>query len=599
MNDSTYLNDFYNRNSTIGASPRTQQLDYYEGFFRCLEYEGRVNDFWGRTLAAGGKPQFRPQQYDTTEEQSFTSLPLEHRRPPAPSRLARTIITRFTEALFSDDKRPQLRVLGDPLSEEYLEGIVRAGRLWAKMVEARNLGGAIGSVVVSFAFHDGKPVFEIHNAKNVVPTWKDRATNELECIDITYQYSKQIKTRKGWDDRWFWYRRFIGTELDVVFEPAPVLPDMADHIWVPANVVAHALGDCPVVWFQNTLDSSCIDGEPDVYGQHEAIKHVDALYGMASIGTIPNCDPTTVIKTNKKVGEIKKGSQNALVLLPGEEASYMELGGTGATVAMSVGDKLKEQVLEAVCCVLEGKDAGVDAATATAIRHRYRSFFGRVSLFRQQYGEGLRVLGEKVLAAARTLTTARMEPVPEEPQRAETTFDREQRAGLIPGLPTEEVEGPEEDMLVRPVKYRLDVPMKIVDGDGDPNTPDTMEPRVLGGGGIVEVVWPEHITPTPAETGAMVATLTAAEAAGYLDSETAGKLLGQFMGLSDIAAILRKAAKEKADRTKLAQAALDAQMEVSKAMGGFGGEPPDGGEEDEPDSLPGQGGDFDKKGDGE
>lgn len=578
--DTAPLASFYRRNSTLGSSIRLGRLDYYESFWQCVEYDGREADFAGRALEPGGAAQagLGP-QYVTKESRSTEECPWEQRRPPAPSRLASTIIDTLTGELFSEESHPTVRVLGDRTTQEFVDGVVSAGQLWAAMTEARNLGGAIGSVVVAFSFVDGTPVFEVINAKNCVPVWRSRATNDLDALEITYQYPVEVRTRKGWGTQWFWYRRHIGRNVDVVFRRVSVDEDVTDpSVWVAANVVEHGFGEVPAVWCQNTRDSQQVDGRPDCYGQFETIAQVDTLFGLAAVGTTPNCDPTTVIATKKSVGQLKKGSLNAIIVDPGDSASYMELSGTGATTAMTVADKLKAQIQEACAVVLPSSaDANAAAATATEIRHRYRAFHAHIDRLRQQYGAALKVLVEKLLRAAATLTT----PQVREPLRVAETLSGLTIDDELPAMPDEINEGQEDENARRPTAYSINLPPRIVDTDDDPETPAALEPRELGPGGVVEVSWPAHIAPTPAETQTQVAVLAAAEAAGYIDNETAAGLFAQFIGLADAGAVWRKAQAQKAERDKAEAAKMEAALQAAQSVGGFGGGPQDDGDEGE------------------
>lgn len=576
---------FYRRNKTLGSSIRNERLDYYESFYQCVEYDGRGADFQGRILAPGGAAQagLGP-QYDSRATQSAEDCPYEERRPPAPSRLASTIIQTLTGELFADSSHPTIRVLGDRRTQEFVDGIVSAGQLWAAFTEARNLGGAIGSVVVAFSFVDGTPCFEVVNSKFCVPIWRNRATNDLDALEVTYQYPVEVRTRKGWETRWFWYRRHIGRSVDVVFKRVPVsVEDVTDSsVWVPSNVVEHAFGEVPAVWMQNTRDSQQVDGRPDCYGQFDAILQIDTLYGLAAIGTIPNCDPTAILATKKTVGQLRKGSKNAIVLDPGESASYLELSGTGATTAMSVADKLKSQVQEACAVVLpSSSDANAAAATATEIRHRYRAFHAHIDGLRQQYGAGLKVLTEKMLRAARKLLTpqVRTSSQEREPELGRLTIDSE-----LPPVPSEFNEGQEDESAGRPTSYSIKLPPRVIDTDEDPETPSELQERELGPGGVVEVTWPAHVTPVPTEVQTQVAVLSAAEAAGYIDNETAAGLFAQFIGLEDAGAVYRKAQGQKTQRDAAEAAKMKAALEQAQTVGGFGNGPPeddDGASEDD------------------
>lgn len=577
-----HLIRFYARNAVLGDSPRSRKLDYYESFYRCVEYEDRSHDFNGRTLDSRGEsrgvrgPVGLPPGYQDWSERSEDAVPFAKRRPTAPSRLARSVVNRFTGMLFSSKKRPTVRVLGDADTEDWFEGLVEAGDLWQVMTEARNLGGATGTCVISFGFRDGHPCFEVHNPKHCVPTWKDRGRLDVAALDITYKYPVEKRTRKGWRTFWYWYRRRIDHGFDVTYQPievAPgVLPGSKEHPWVPKRWARHGFGEAPVIWVQNTRNSAAIDGDPDCEGQFESIQEHDQERSLAGEGIKPNCDPTVHVATNKKANEIKKGSRNAIVTELGGAASYVEMSGSGTTAARENADALKSQILEAVSCVIEGE--GASATTATEIRHRYRAMFDQVDVLRTQYGKGLKRLLEKVERAARALGEKQPgesgpAPSPEGGRPGKLTIDKDGRPPST-DLPEGEERDEDEGGAPRPVVYSIELPPKVIASDNS-EIPDAVMPRKLGdGGGVIQIVWPEHVTPTPAEVETMIRALTSAEAAGYIDGETAAKLLAGHLGIQDAAAVYRKAQLGKAEREAQLALQLAAQWDAQQQGAGGG-----------------------------
>ena len=560
MPDPVHLEQFYARNASLGDSPRQRRMAWYESFFRCSEYESCGYDFNGRSLAKGASSGSTlssagmPEGYVDWAEKGADSVPYQLRKPTAPSRLVRTVVSRFTGSLFSEHKRPSIRWVGDPDTEDYLEGIVQAGQLWSVMEEVRNFGGAQGTGVIGFGFRGGVPVFESFDAKYCLPTWEDRSRQLLRALDVTYRYPVEERTRKGWRTFWYWYRRRIDTTHDTVYEPIEVrpgvIPGSPQYPWVPANWTRHDFGEVPLEWIQNTRCSDGIDGDPDCEGQYDAIREMDTERSLAGEGIKPNCDPTLYVATEKQLQSVKKGSRNALHIAPGDTAGYLEMTGSGSVVARENAEALKSSILEAVACVIE--TGAASATTATEIRHRYRAMFDRVDVFRQQYGEGVRRLLEKVERAARKLTT---------PGSAEPPAPRIPAVGsgepTAPDLPVSDEGDEEEPVGERPTVRRLVLPPKIVEDPDDPTVPATVEERKLGTGrGILQIVWPEHVIPTPDEVETYTRALAAQEAAGYIDGETAAKLLGTFTGLQDAAVVYRKAQLAKKEQRESEEAAI-------------------------------------------
>jgi len=543
-------------------SARHAELSYYESFFRGMEYGARTCDFDGRPA--------RP-AFGNAAEMGFIfaprddGIPYSNRQPLAPSRLARTVVNRFTGLLFAHGATPTVRVLGDPATEDWIDGLVDESRLWAALREARGYGGSMGTAVVSVAVHDGHVVWERHNPKRVTPEWIDRARCLLGAIEIRYMFPRVERRQDGTQETvWYHYRRRIDTDADTVYHHlrasgrgAVRTPVPSD--WQERKRVPHEFGCCPAAWIQNTENSEDIDGEPDCAGQYPAIVQHDEQLAHAVRATGKNCDPTPVVKTKKhNVGDIlQKGSNHAI--LPGVDgdAHYMEMAGGGTVQARENVATLKHDILEACDVVLES-EASV-ATTATEINYRHRAMFARVDTLRDQYGPALVRLLEMVTDYARRVGQAREEP-------ADATDDGEQaeQADETGELPPQ---GPP-----RFTRRLIHVPPKVEDDPDDPEKPATIVPREIGPGGVIKLMWPEHTTPTPAEVETTQRHLVAANAAGWIDGETAARQYASTARLPNPIEAYRKAQREKAERDVAAESREDALNE--RLLAGIEGKPP-------------------------
>ncbi len=182
------------RISRLGMSPRQMMLNHLWSWYRCENYAARRIDWNGREVTdpieheaiahAGFIP---PGFYDAGE-----GYPLKFRKPTAPYRLVRVIVDRFTGLLFSERHHPQVQVDGDPDTEDYVGALIEAGRLWPEMIQARNYGGATGTVALGFQFVDGVIEFESHDPRWCKPTFTDRSKLKLKSIEKKYMYPEEL-----------------------------------------------------------------------------------------------------------------------------------------------------------------------------------------------------------------------------------------------------------------------------------------------------------------------------------------------------------------------------------------------------------------------
>lgn len=541
------------------ADSRWSRLERYERFIRTFEYAERTHDWAGHTLEA--------LRTVTQSNVARFVVPHAHRCPSAPSRLGRTIVHRLTGLLFSESTHPRIRVLGDPDSEDWVEGATDACGFWTAWHEARNYGGGMGSAVLSWAVHDGHILVERHNPKHCRPLWRDRARGRLAALEIRYSYVRRERNPETGrvESAWYFYRRRIEDRDDVLYLPvrqqhARWTP--APKEWEEAKRVPHGFPRCPAFWAQNTPNCEDIDGEPDCEGQFESIEQYDAMIAHALHATGKNCDPTLGLsgkEAKPKPGEpVLKGSDHALVLGEGGSANYVEMSGAGVQHARENAALLKAGILEACHVVLE-HDSAVQK-TASEVNRREGDMFAHVDLLRGQYGPVIIDMIDLLIEYGRNVTAIRLEPA---------------------SVPSPAVMSEDEDGEVQPMgppmvatRGVLHIPPRVVDDPEDPDAPAKLIPRQLGKGGVVRLQWPPHVAAGATDAAAWLGALGTGEDRAWWDSETAARKAADVVQLRNPIEAYRKAQKARAEREAAAAAAETAINErlISGLEKGGGGD---------------------------
>lgn len=474
----------------MGMSPRQQRMDRLWSYYKCDQYNVRsvawdgsraVGQVERDTIALAGyvPPGFYVANRDT--------LPVQFRRPSTPYHLSRVIVDRFTGLLFGQKRHPRISVPGDPQTEDFVNAVVEEGRLWAAFMQARTFGGGTGTAVVGFKLVQGRPQFEVFDPRWCTPRFIDRANLVVSSLEYRYTFKQEvIHPESGdWIEVDFWFRRVVDMKTDTIFEPVRVDPTgrIQPH-WVPANVVTHDLGFCPVVWIQNSADLTQIDGAPDCEGVYELVEAIDRLLAQSERGILANCDPTVVISTDAQMGEVVKGSSNALKLPGSSSASYMEMTGSGVTQAREQVALYREYALEVAQCVLEQPDG---QKTATEVVRSYAAMLARADSFREQYGEmGIKRLINMVIVAAASLTKPRL--VDSQVTRYQITLHK---------------------------------------------SPDGKERRLGPGPYQADLTWPPYFEPDLSDATNAVTAAVGAKTGGLIDTEHAVKMIAPFFQVED------------------------------------------------------------------
>ena len=242
---------------------RTRSMLKRESYFRCTQHDHKAYDFDGHILRFGDEGVDIP---------ADGYVPMRRRRPSVRMDLPKIIVERLTGLVFGHGHFPKIRALGDSVAEDYVGALADVAKLRSRMVEARNIGGATGTAVLSWGFVGGKPLVEVHQSAFVeVLEWRDYERRKPLKVVKTYPYSKRVWSADGKpQDVTVHYARYWDENLDISWKEIPDALAKTKAWWrVPATIVAHGTGYCPVYWVQNIPDSSSVDGVSDFEGQEQ------------------------------------------------------------------------------------------------------------------------------------------------------------------------------------------------------------------------------------------------------------------------------------------------------------------------------------------
>lgn len=557
---------------------RYAQLDRRESFYTCRQHNAKVYDFNGRL----SNP--RSTQPFISQEKSAMYIPLESRRPSAPYRLGKVIVDSFTNLIFGEGRFPEIKLDGDPVSEDFIATIAKVGKLPLKAIQARQLGGSMGSVGMSWCFHRGKPRFEVHSGKNVfIHSWEDRLDLLPRHVTECYLFYKVQWDGKAFNKQWYWFRRDWTPEWDLVFKP--VFYDKDKEPWWEPDLkksTQHNDGICHFQWIQN-LPTDDIDGMPDYEGLYDQFDQIDILSSVVVRGATLNLDPTLKLKLDpdlvKHTG-VRKGSDNALIVGIDGDASYMELNGSSLESGTKLVESMRRSILETAQCIIpDPHEVAAQGVSSVAIKAMFAPMIGKGEILREQYGTGIERLLEAPLTVARAkwknsvqvtdpFGQPMMDAATGEPQMGELTLDLppkvekltdEELAAAIPPAP----EAPIDPATGLPVEVPQQPPQA-------PVQTYRLIPREPGQGGFLSLQWPAWFALTPQDQSTLVTSMQVATGGkAFLSSETAMELAADAFGIDP-----------KREAARLA----DDQSAAQDQMGGMF--PPMGGQVAQQDELP-------------
>lgn len=530
----------------IADSERSRLLDRKQSYYLCTQHDWKRYDFDGRPMQQGnpllGQPMLQSQPSDWY-------VPLRQRRPCAPYRLGRTIVESFTALVFGYQRWPTIRCPDDPSTEAFARALVEASGLRTLMIKARNLGGSMGTCCLSWRFHAGRPVVQVHNAKQIyVHTWADREQLIPAHVIEIYRYPRDEwdAQRQQFVRNWYWFRRDWTQHADVAFKP--VRYDDTDPYWYvdEENTYYHGDGFCHFVWAQNLPSDTPeeTDGNADCEGLYENFDTIDLLHSTLVRGTTLNLDPTLVLKMDPDIVArmgVQKGSDNALMVGLSGDARYMELQGTSVQVGTTLFAKMRETTLETAQCVIPDPNTISAAGTsAVALKVVYAPMLGKADVLREQYEKAVRQLLQQMLTSARAL----MESV-------EISFDEngepvEKRPYLaLPPQRTKRVVESEDG-----TEQEIEEVVEVAPGDSDALVFD----------------WGDYFLPTAQDQQQIATTLVQMVTGNLISQESGADLAARAVRIDP------RTDWERLQREKLQKQSQDMNsMAMPEMMGGMGG----------------------------
>lgn len=531
--------EYLQKHAVFAETERFRQLDRKEAFYRALEYKHQKSDWFDmdadRMETISAEAVFGPGDMASGGNQPTSKKLAREKRPTAPTRRARTTTRRYTDLLFSERRLPRIMVTGDEDSAAFLEAVREKGKFWPTIRYARNLGGAMGAVVVTVHCRSGKWSYEVHNAKHCTPIWEDKRSWTLAGLLIMYRTQREENAfdedgkLTGTQMVDYVCRRIITKNDEIIYKEMPLKTVMEDPSasWVVEEGLAinHNLGRFPGVWIQNTAETENEDGDSDCEGAYETIDTNDRLIAQMFYGTLANCDPTVVTKTDphevqqvSEVAGLAKGSDHAIEVGKSGDAKYMEMMGTGVTTAISVSDLLRKQTDDITGAVIPDNDTMANAQSGKAMELRYAPMIARADDLRAQYGEAIVELMRITEDIARRFLLAVVALAP--------AADGRPRIG----------------------KFRFDLPPRSYLKDGKQVTEDYK----LGPGGYVTLEWGPYFAPTEDDIQKMIKNSSDAAASKFCTTETAARrVTPQVFGVQDVDGEVAKAkeqAQEEAER---------------------------------------------------
>lgn len=393
----------------LADNPRCQELHARWSFYEGSQHDHQQFTWDGESRERGVRylqARLKPFGYNSAREVSSSA-----KKPDTPVPLARQIVSRFTEMLYAEGRRPQIVVPQDLATQDFLEAVYQEADLWEVYAQARDIAGGCGSAGIACGLQEGVPFSEaLHPGNLWIPEWDSGkkgwvpkvVVEQIQVnLDMLDPETKKLKTVPHWRSR-----AWTDTEV-IVYQDTPVKGWPIDK---PFPIEAgypkpHSLGRCPVFWMQNTLNAKCPDGDPDCEGTWELLDQVDREQSIVHRAIRNNTAPTVVIKDSRaelrKPREFLKGK----LIEVGSDggADYLEMNGQSIEIGLKGIDALTLQILRTVECIVLDPEQAKSYNSGESLQMLWRSMECAASRKRTTQGTSHREMQEFWVSVGSTL----------------------------------------------------------------------------------------------------------------------------------------------------------------------------------------------------
>jgi hypothetical protein len=384
------LQSFYARNASIGTTERYRAANLAELYYLSKQYDGKKDWHDKSVPLRERKPRIIVPLFRETVEAVDRFLWSGNRFPQAVVNA-----TREDDAAPGDDEVGP--VLNTKQAEEltrFLRALIRNGKIVQCVREYTTSALKTTSAAVIVGVQAGYVNCYVHTGKDCTPTFDQQNPRTVSQLEVQYQFQRDedIPGSTAKKPTWYWYRRVVTDQRDIVYKEVKVQPGQQPE-WAedPEKTVEHGLGFCPVVWVRTFGDcSDPIDGkpliDPALYPMLDAISYtVSQRQRAIEYGLDPQ-----PFRKGVPVGEreeLRKNPGNVWDLPNQAEVGFLEAKGTGSDKANEHLKELTEAFREAVGVVKANPEIAAHKVSGVALSLLYGPLIALASDLRVDLGD--------------------------------------------------------------------------------------------------------------------------------------------------------------------------------------------------------------------
>lgn len=299
---------------------------------------------------------YESRQYDHLYDWEESSkrgqyVPTRKRKPRLQFNFAKALSDRITAKLIGKNVFPQFQVEDDPMTEDFIQAVVRASKLSHRLLDPIRRMCVTGSVLVRFYVEGGALKVTHYPSKYCYPGFFPHG--ELSFCKIQYVYEDVDDLDERGKPRQKWYRLDLGPMQDTLYDNPEYKPNVEPQFTV-VEANEHGLGFVQAEWFRTTVQNHSPDGDSVIEDILGFIDELNYSLSQSSQAVSYNQDPILAIKNmdEDEMDQLIRTSSKAWNLGREGEAQFLESTLKGVQTAMDFRDKVRLSVQDIARIVL-------------------------------------------------------------------------------------------------------------------------------------------------------------------------------------------------------------------------------------------------------
>jgi hypothetical protein len=298
--------------------------------------------------------------WDSSTKDNF--IPISKRKPKIIYPFAQVFSERLSSKLCGLSTFPKLTIEEDREADYFLQILINATYIKARLLSASKMFVLFNSVFVRFYLVNGIVKIESHNPNYCYPVFTD--DGKLESIDIKYIYDSGETDEQG-KPIYKWYRLSLSQTVDIEFD-SPIYSEYSEPEFVEVSRNEHNLGFVQGEWFTFGESEQTPDGdrEPFICKIKGFIDEINYNLSQTTQASKYGMEPQLVVTglDSDELDSLIKSSASSWSLGREGDAKFLEVSGSGIEKGTEVRIDLFKRVQDIARVVMLDPDKIVGSA---------------------------------------------------------------------------------------------------------------------------------------------------------------------------------------------------------------------------------------------